>query len=200
MPSFTALLIDDHAMLRTGLAMVIRAALPGAVVLEAQSLEEAMRIESERMAVVLLDVQLPGLNGFECIAPLRRRWPETKVVMLSSHDDPGTVRMAHERGACQFVSKSQPASRLVDAIREVLSSEHGFGATVPGALEPRAPTPRQCEVLDLLNQGLSNKAIARRLELSDNTVRRHVQDLLVYFEVGSRAEAVFAARRLGMMS
>lgn len=196
MQSPRILLIDDHAMFRAGLSLVISAAIPDAKLVEAGSLDEAMSNTSDGIDVVLLDIKLNGLSGLECIALLKRKWPLTPILMLSSHDEPETVRLALARGADGFVSKAETAEKIVGAIHLALlghSPELSPGAS---SSTPRRLTPRQCEVLNLLHQGLSNKLIARQLSLSDNTVRRHVQDILEFFQVGSRSEAVFAARRL----
>ena len=109
------------------------------------------------------------------------------------------LRLALARGAAGFVSKAETADHMVQAIVGVLQ---GSSVVVPPSIDTGAArrlTPRQCEVLDLLSQGLSNKLVARRLSLSDNTVRRHVQDILEFFNVGSRAEAVVAARQQGLI-
>lgn len=199
MTSPSVLLIDDHAMFRAGLSMVITTAIPGTEIFEAGSLDEAISSSPNDVDVVLLDIKLNGLSGLEGIELLKRKWPLTPVLMLSSHDEPETVRLALARGAAGFVSKAETADRIVEAIQLVLRGH--FSGLSPASSSPaqRRLTPRQCEVLDLLHQGLSNKVIARQLSLSDNTVRRHVQDILEFFQVVSRAEAVFAARRQSMV-
>ena len=193
------LLIDDHAMFRAGLSMVISTAIPGAKIVQAGSLDEAMSSTTDGVDVVLLDIKLNGLSGLEGIGLLKCKWPLTPVLMLSSHDEPETVRLSLARGAAGFVSKAETAEKIVEAIHLVLQGD--FARLSPGACSPTRQrlTPRQCEVLDLLHQGQSNKLIARQLSLSDNTVRRHVQDILEFFQVVSRAEAVFAARRQGLV-
>jgi DNA-binding NarL/FixJ family response regulator len=195
MKSPRVLLIDDHAMFRSGLHLVITAAMPSAQVLEAGSLRDAIAGTEADVDVVLLDINLHGLSGLEGIDLLRRKWPQVPVLMLSSQCEPETVRLALTRGAAGFVSKAETADHIVQALQRALQ---GSSAALPAAADaasPRRLTPRQCEVLDLLDQGLSNKLVARQLALSDNTVRRHVQDILMFFDVGSRAEAVAAARR-----
>ena len=189
------LLIDDHAMFRSGLKMLISAAVTGSVIHEAGSLQDAIDNTPEGVDVVLLDINLRGLSGLEGIELLKRKWPLAPVLMLSSQSEPETVRLALARGAAGFVSKAETADHIVQAIGRALQ---GSPAALPDPGDvsiARRLTPRQCEVLDLLNQGLSNKLMARRLALSDNTVRRHVQDILEFFDVGSRAEAVAAARQ-----
>ena len=199
MTSPSVLLIDDHAMFRAGLSMVINTAIPGTKIFEAGSLDQAISGTPDDIDVVLLDIKLNGLSGLEGIELLKRKWPLTPVLMLSSHDEPETVRLALARGAAGFVSKAETAERIVETIHLVLRGH--FSGLPPETSSPtlRRLTPRQCEVLDLLHQGLSNKLIARQLSLSENTVRRHVQDILEFFQVESRAEAVFAARRQGLV-
>ncbi|MDP2820423.1 MAG: response regulator transcription factor [Polaromonas sp.] len=203
------LLIDDHALFRSGLAMVLKDGIAGADIAQVASLEEAMRDALPAPHVVLLDVQLQGLNGLEGIALVRRRWPDALVVMLSSQAEPRTVRQALARGAAAFVSKADTAETIVSVITTLMRGEtvvtriDGFADSQPAGLHdgarPQRLTPRQAEVLDLLCQGLSNKVIGRRLNLSENTVRGHVQATLSVLGVSSRSEAAFAARRIGLV-
>ena len=194
------LLIDDHALFRTGLRMVLDAEIQDTEIFDAGSADDAIRTAPDDIDLVLLDIKLTGLSGLESIALLKRKWPLVPILMLSAEDDPETVCQALARGAAGFVSKAEAAETIVAAVNLVLRGQ--FSELAPAASEttPRRLTPRQCEVLDLLHRGLSNKLIARQLALSDNTVRRHVQDILVFFGVASRAEAVFAARRQGLIN
>lgn len=199
MTAHRLLLIDDHAMFRTGLRMVLDTGIPEIEIFEAASTDAAMQSAPDELDVVLLDIKLTGLNGLESIALLKRKWPQLRVVMLSGEDDPATVRRAFERGAVGFVSKSATAEEIVAAVNAALQGQSALPSSPP-AMPRQGLTPRQCEVLDLLHRGLSNKLIARQLALSDNTVRRHVQDILEYFGVASRAEATYEARRQGLVS
>jgi DNA-binding NarL/FixJ family response regulator len=193
------LLIDDHAMFRAGLRMVLKSGIANLEIFEASSLNEALSGAPDSVDVVLLDIMLKGVNGLEGIALLKRRWPLVPILMLSSQDEPETVSLALARGAAVFVSKAESAERIVETIHLFLRGE--FPALPPTADDttPRRLTPRQYEVIDLLHQGLSNKLIARQLSLSENTVRRHVQDILALFGVANRSEAVFAARSQGLV-
>jgi DNA-binding NarL/FixJ family response regulator len=195
------LVIDDHAMFRCGLRMVLQAHMPDTDVIEAASLDEATRSGLTKPDLILLDIELQGLNGLECIAVLRGRWARTPVIMLSSHANPSMVRQAMARGAAAFVAKADSASTLVAAISKVLQ---GSSASPCSSVETRSTavhlTPRQLEVLDLVSQGLPNKTIGRRLGLSENTVRGHGQALLEVLKVSSRSEAAFVARRLGLIA
>lgn len=199
MPAPRILLVDDHAMFRSGLGMVISAAMPDTKIIEAGSINEASSLPPDQIDLVLLDIKLNGLSGMEGIAQLKRKWPLTPVLMLSSLDEPQITRQALERGAAGFVSKAETAEKIIEAIVRVLGGHFGELSPADSLPAERRLTPRQCDVLDLLHQGLSNKLIARQLALSNNTVRRHVQDILEFFQVVSRAEAVVAARQQGLI-
>jgi DNA-binding NarL/FixJ family response regulator len=204
MKKIRIMLIDDHAMFRSGLRMVLHESLPDTEIIEAGTLNEAMQCAPDQLDVVLLDIKLPGLNGVDGIALIKRRWPQVPVLMLSSQDEPETVHMALARGATCFISKADTAERIVTLLEMVLRGDifaqldqANSGGNIPGMLQHL--TPRQCEVLDLLCKGMSNKLIARELDLSENTVRGHVQAILGFLQVSSRSEAVFAARNRGLV-
>jgi DNA-binding NarL/FixJ family response regulator len=184
--------------------MVLAAGIAGLEVAEAASLEEALRTSMQEPALVLLDIQLHGLNGLEGIALVRRKWPQALVVILSSEVSPQKVRLAMERGAAAFVSKAEPAAKILAVIGQLRQglpvAAGGLPACEGGTDAQPLLTPRQSEVLDLMCQGLSNKLIGRRLNLSENTVRGHVQAVLAALQVSSRSEAGFAARQRGLVA
>lgn len=195
----TLLLIDDHALFRSGVALLLSGGVPNAVIHEAGSLDEALRLTHCTPSLILLDVQLQGVSGLEGITLLKQKWPNCTIVMVSAFDMIDMVEEARVRGALSFISKAEKPERMLEQVRQVLG-----GHTVPPKSEPAAGsrvhlTARQVEVLDLLSQGLSNKSIGRRLDLSENTVRGHVQAILSALSVSGRVEAAFAARRLGII-
>lgn len=200
------LLIDDHVLFRTGLRMVLNASIANLQMQEAGSLEEATRLTAEPPDLVLLDIKLNGLNGLDGIAVLNRKWPQAAIVILSSDAASSTVHSALARGAAAFVSKADPPDTILSVIRQVLQGEPVTTTPQPAssadgrALTRQLLTPRQCEVLDLLCQGLSNRVIGQRLNLSEHTVRGHVQALLAALQVSSRSEAGYAARRLSLVN
>jgi DNA-binding NarL/FixJ family response regulator len=198
MPSPTIYLIDDHPMFRSGLGMLINMALPEATLFEASTLDEALSAPPARVDVVLLDIKLNGASGLDAIELLRRQWPTVAVLMLSSQDEPETIRLAMDRGAAGFVSKAETSKKIIENIQRVFLS-HTSARQSPDAPPERRLTPRQSEVLQLLHKGYSNKKIAQALTLSENTVRRHVQGILEFFDSPSRAEAVFAAVKVGLV-
>lgn len=199
-------LIDDHAIFRTGLRMVLEASFEQAVILEAGALCDAINGTESQPDIVLLDIKLPGLVGTEGIELLKRKWPQTVVLMLSSLDEPEIVRLAIARGAEGFISKASSADDIIQAITRALNGQLQSGdinglndAGCETASQPPRLTPRQLEVLEWLCQGMSNKLIGRKLALSENTVRGHVQAILAFLMVSSRAEAAFEARRKGLV-
>ncbi|KTT35592.1 response regulator [Pseudomonas rhizoryzae] len=193
----TLLLIDDHALFRSGIALVLAVGLPLVTIREASSLEDALRLNEVEPQLVLLDVQLQGISGLEGITAIRGKWPQAKIVMVSAFDLSEVVREAVRRGALEFISKTEQPERLLQKIRVLLDGDLPEGPVLASD-RPRL-TPRQIEVLELLSQGLSNKLIGRRLELSEHTVRGHVQALLAALRVASRTEAIYTARRLGLL-
>jgi DNA-binding NarL/FixJ family response regulator len=201
MPLLHLLLIDDHALFRSGLRLVLLQGMDDVEVLEAASLEQAVRTTDEPPALVLLDIQLQGVNGLEGLGLLRQRWPQVPVVMLSSIATPDTIAQALARGAAAFVSKGDTPEKIIAVIRHTLAHLQQTPLAGSAPAKPSAPrlTPRQCEVLDLLCEGLPNKLIARRLQVSEFTVRGHVQAVLGLLGVNSRSQATFAARQNGLI-
>jgi DNA-binding NarL/FixJ family response regulator len=200
MTTIRILLIDDHAMFRAGLRMVLERDLPGVEFFEAGCLNDAIECAPDNVDVVLLDIHLNGLNGLDGIALLNRKWPLVPVLMLSSQDAPEIIELALARGAADFVSKAETPDNIIAAINRVLLGEFSASPAQKSIQPATRLTTRQLEVLHLLHQGHSNKTIARQLALSENTVRRHVQDILEFFGVTNRSEAVFAAQRRGLVS
>ena len=197
------LLIDDHALFRSGLQMVLASGLDSVEIGEMASVEEAIRLVPGVPDIVLLDIQLQGLNGLDGILLLEQRWPSASIVVLSSDTTSQAQQRALQLGAVAFVSKADSADNIIALIERIRSGQQAAPAALAVATgDPARPrlTPRQCEVLELLCQGLSNKMIGRRLELSENTVRWHVQALLTALQASSRSEAAFLARRCGLVN
>mgnify|MGYP003436439736 CR=1 FL=1 len=152
---------------------------------EAASLEEALLSADESFDLVLLDVQLEGINGLDGIALLKRKWPCAKVLMVSATQDTHIRVEALKRGALGFISKSEPPSRMLELVGQVLAGLRPMHARQESAaaLETSVRlSPRQHEVLELLGLGLPNKLIGRRLNVTENTVRGHVGTISVSAE------------------
>lgn len=200
MPLLRILLIDDHPLFRAGMRMVLLDGIADVDILEAGTLEQAVHICMEPPTLVLLDIQLRGVNGLEGLGLLKSRWPDVPVIMLSAMHDADTVALATARGAAAFVPKSETLEMILQVIRQTMAGTLPVNGPSGSATvsKPRL-TPRQCEILDLLSEGLSNKVIARRLGLSEFTVRGHVQAVLGLLGVSSRAQATTEARRCGLI-
>jgi DNA-binding NarL/FixJ family response regulator len=203
MPPTSILIVDDHALFRSGLRLVLATDLADVHIYEASSIHEAIHSAYPEPSVILLDIELNGLSGLDGIALLKRNWPQAEVVMLSSDTLSATAQLALARGATAFVTKAETAKKILSLVQSIISQKYSHSD--PVALTQQACnanlqlTARQSEVLDLLSKGLSNKVIARELHCAENTVRGHVQAILLFFNVSSRSEAVYAAKQQGII-
>ncbi len=199
------LIVDDHSLFRSGLQLVLCADLANIEVLEANSIHDALQQTLTPPAIILLDIELNGLNGLDGISLLKREWPQAAIVMLSSDTSATTAQLAMERGANAFVTKAETAKKIVAIVQQILEQKNSNQPSqtlkhTDDTLATAAQlTTRQYEVLDLLCKGLSNKVIARQLGCAENTVRGHVQAILAFFNASSRSEAVYAAKLQGVI-
>ncbi len=205
------LVCDDHVMLAEGLTALLRAAEGIDVVGSAGSVAEVLEMAAMTTPdVIVLDYDLPDGTGVEALEELRRCAPDARVVMLTAFaDDPILVR-AIEAGCAGFLTKQKATADLVDAVRLVAAGEAVIPPDMLARLLPRfrrgdvsspvALTPREQEVLELLATGATSAGMARDLEVSPNTIRNHVQAILVKLGAHSRLEAVAIAVREGLVS
>lgn len=215
------LVIDDHALIRESLRGVLSELKPETAVLEATNARETMGLVADNpdLALILLDLGLPDRDGFDVLGELRARHPTIPVVVLSAHHDRANVVRALDLGALGFIPKTAQRQVLASAISLVLSGGIYIPPEILGRQEALAPpergtaqrlakkpatsprdlglTDRQVEVLALLMQGKSNKAIGRVLDLAEPTVRNHVTAVLKALNVTNRTEAVIAVVELG---
>lgn len=192
----TLVLVDDHVMFREGMSLLLRLRLPELRVLEAGSLHLALRLlERQRQPVdlVMLDLELRDSRGLATLDRLRGDWPRLPVLVVSGSLDESLAGEALRRGASGFLSKSVGSDRLIETLRRTLLVDAG---EAPERAEPLSD--RQQEVLGLLLEGKSNKLICRELDLSEATVKSHLQAIFRKLEVSSRTQAVLAAMRLGL--
>lgn len=202
------LIIDDHPVLRDGLASLLKQAGPDTVVVEAPDAREGVSM-AERLTdldLVILDLSMPGMPGFEALSELGRRRPDLPVIVLSSSEDPKDVRKALASGALGYVPKSASQHVLLAAIRLVLNGDLYIPPLIldpvagdarqqaSGSGHPGTLTARQIEVLALISEGKPNKTIATELALSEKTVKAHITAIFRALNVVNRTQAAAAAR------
>jgi DNA-binding NarL/FixJ family response regulator len=199
------LIIDDHPVVREGLAALLRPFEPDAEILQASTRAEGLQLARANpdLDLVFMDLKMPGEGGASSIAEFGRRCPQLPLIVISSSESPADVREALAAGALGYVPKSAAPHTVVGAMKLVLSGEIYIP---PLMLEPgvrsepaRRLTERQLGVLELLCNGASNKEIARRLSLSEKTVKAHVTAILRELGVGNRTQAARAASAAGLI-
>ncbi|MHA6252375.1 response regulator [Oceanobacillus sp. CAU 1775] len=215
-------LIDDHKLFREGVKRILEFEPQFKVVAEGDDGTEASKLVKENNPdVVLMDINMPNINGIEATADLVRYFPDTKIIILSIHDDESYVTHALKTGAQGYLLKEMDSDSLIEAIRVVseggsylhpkvthnlvkeyrrLASESGSGKN-ERTVEYRKPlhllTKRECQVLQLLADGKSNRAVAETLYISEKTVKNHVSNILQKMNVNDRTQAVVTAIRNG---
>ena len=200
---------DDHPLFRGALRQAVAHALADVTVSEVGSLEALGQAlaESADVDLILLDLAMPGVQGFSGLLFLRAAHPELPVIVVSANDDPTVIRRCIEFGALGFLSKTAEVAQMGEAIKAVL---HGSVWTPPG-IDLSDPvdhetadmvrrlstlTPQQVRVLMMLSEGLLNKQIAYELGVSEATVKAHVSAILTKLNVDSRTQAVIAAAKI----
>jgi DNA-binding NarL/FixJ family response regulator len=215
-PPLRVVVADDHPVFRDGLHLTLDDEPDMEVVAAVADGDAAVAAALEHRAdVVLMDLRMPGGGGVVATASIASQQPETKVVVLTMSDDDDSVFAALRAGARGYLLKEAESEDVVRAVRAVAAGEAVFGPRIAdrviaffstAGLRAATATPfpqlteREREVLDLVGRGCDNEAIARRLFLSQKTVRNHVSSCLTKLQVASRAEAVALARDAGLGS
>jgi len=200
--SATVIVADDHPLIREALRHALAKLTPPPRVLEAANLPEAMKLLEQEGTVdlAILDLNMPGMNGFAGLAELRSSEPALPVAIVSATTDQDVVRRAMELGASGFIPKTLPLGAIAEAIHAILSGEIWLpdGEPPPASEEMTRRlgdlTPQQLRVLAMISQGLPNKQIAYALSVGEPTVKAHVTAILRKLGVSSRTQAVIAAR------
>ena len=210
------LLVDDHTLFREALLHVLNQLDDKVFILEAANAEEAAQIvsRSRNLDLILLDIDLPGVDGLTALPDLRELAPTVPIVVLSGSETSSHVTRALENGAIGYIPKSCSSHEMLAALRIILQGDiylpprlmGKLGATLLAsgtASEGNSPSPlltcRQIEVLELMARGLPNKSIARTLNVAEGTVKLHVAAILRALDARNRTEAVMQASKLGLL-
>ena len=216
MASIRVLLADDHALMRHGLRLIIDSQEDMEVVGEASDGFEALELAEElRPDIILMDIAMPRCDGLEATRRVKRRLPEIKIIVLTIHEEAGSLLEAVWSGARGFLLKKARADELIAALRGVLKVEAHLSPLMTGKLvdefirltkiSSSLPvienplTPREKEVLREIVRGADNKQIAALLTITVNTVKKHVSSILTKLGVQDRRQAAERASRLGLV-
>jgi DNA-binding NarL/FixJ family response regulator len=211
------LLVDDHALFREALLHVLNQLGSQTVILEAANAEEAWQLISHtnNLDLILLDIDLPGLDGLTALPSLRGLAPTVPVVVLSGSETSQHVKLALDNGAVGYIPKSCSSHEMLAALRIVMQGDIYVPPKLLGKLSSFALNPsdsvdnghshttltaRQIEVLDRMAKGLPNKSIAKELDMAEGTVKLHVAAILRILVARNRTEAVVLATQLGLLS
>jgi DNA-binding NarL/FixJ family response regulator len=206
---YRIVLADDHPLFRDALRLTLQDALGDVSFDEAGSLNEVVELlaSADDVDLVLLDLKMPGVQGFSGLALVRAQFPLIPVVVVSGTEDSSVIVRALSLGAAGFIPKSTPVPAMHTAVSAVLEG----GEWIPEGIDPDATvdreadeiarrmstlTPQQMRVLMMLREGLLNKQIAYELSVSEATIKAHVSAILQKLKVESRTQAVIAASRL----
>lgn len=198
------LVVDDHALLRTGVANIINQEAELEVVAEAANGVEAVAaFERHRPDVTLMDLRMPEMEGVEAVRRIRAIDPQARVVVLTTYDADEDIARALQAGAKAYILKDIAAAALVTCIRDVLAGKTYLAPSAAAKLAERVTqvqlTPRELAALRLLADGHSNKEIGTALTISERTVKTHLGHLFEKLGVTSRTEAVRVATRRGLV-
>jgi DNA-binding NarL/FixJ family response regulator len=202
------IIVDDHSMFRNALRGALSSFMPGITFVEAGALEalQAFLEDGNDTELVLLDLHMPNVSGLTGLLQIRAQYPEIPVVIVSGADDNTTIRRCLDYGASGFVSKSSPVEDIGAAIEAVRRGDvwtpRSFDPAMPGDPADRdlagkitSLTPQQIRVLRMLGEGLLNKQIAFKLNVSEATIKAHVSAILQKLKVDSRTQAVIAIQK-----
>src|ERR1700689_2037979 len=188
------MVVDDHPLMRVGVASIVNARSDMTVVAQAGTGEEAVTLFSKhRPDVTLMDLRLPGMSGVDSIRSIRETHPRARFVVLTTYEGDADIHRALEAGAQGYVIKGMPYQTLVEALQRVHKGGRFLPPPVARALASRMPdsdlSSREMEVLQLLMSGKKNKDIANFLGITEATVKSHVSAILMRLNVNDRTEA-----------
>lgn len=199
------ILADDHVMVRDGLRPYVQKIEDGVVVVDVGNVDDAMKqLALAPVDLVILDLKMPGMNGFQGLISIKTQYPDVRCVILSAVADRDHVLESIRLGADGFIPKSLSGAAMVSALQLILSGERFIPAMLVDAHTPQSPssvdslpqallsklTPRERDILRLLREGLPNKMIATRLDVSEVTVKSHLGNVFRKLQVQNRLQAM----------
>lgn len=196
--------VDDHRIVREGIALIINQQPDMTVVALASAGEEAVDLfKRHRPDVTLMDLRLRTMSGIDAIRAIRREDPEARIVVLTMYEGDEDIHRALEAGAMTYLLKDTLSDDLIRVVRDVYSGKRPMGPGVEARLAERASHPtltrREVEVMELLAQGLRNKEIAASLGISEGTIQVHVKSIFAKLSVNDRTAAVRVALQRGIV-
>jgi DNA-binding NarL/FixJ family response regulator len=198
------LCVDDHRLMREGIARIVGVQPDMTVVAEASNGEEAIeQFVRHRPDVTLMDLQLPAMNGVQAIRAIRHKHVDARIVVLTMYHGDEDIHRAIDAGAMGYLLKDTVPDDLIRVIREVHSGQRAIPPEIAAALEQRASQPtltyRELQVLELLATGKRNKEIAAALGISGDTASAHIKNIFLKFNVHDRTAALAEALRRGII-
>jgi DNA-binding NarL/FixJ family response regulator len=198
------LVVDDHPMLREGVAAVLQLREDMQLVGEAENGAEAVaRFRELRPDIVLMDLQMPEMNGVQAIEAIRREAPHAKIVVLTTYEGDVQALRAMKAGAAGYLLKSSLRKELIETIREVHAGRKHLSAEIAGKIAVHAIdeqlSDREVDILRLVAEGHANKQIAWKLAISEETVKAHLKNIFGKLDVTDRTRAVTVAVRRGII-
>jgi DNA-binding NarL/FixJ family response regulator len=198
------LCVDDHRLVREGVALIIDRESDMQVVALAANGEEAVALfKRERPDVTLMDLQLPVLSGLDAIKEIRREDPDARIIVLTMYQGDEDIHRALSAGAATYLLKDTLSDDLIRFVREVHTGRRPLRPEVKARLDERAAqptlTPREIQVMELVAAGKRNKEIASILGISEETVQVHLKNIFVKLKVSERTAAVNVALRRGIV-
>jgi DNA-binding NarL/FixJ family response regulator len=201
----SVLIVDDHPLLREGVAAVLEAEVDITVAGEARDGVEAVALFEQLLPdIVLMDLQMPGMDGVDAIGAIKARAPDARIIVLTTYAGDVRALRALKAGASGYLLKSSLRRELIDTIRAVRGGQRYLHPQVAHDIAVNAIgdplSEREIDVLKFVSAGLANKAIARALSLSEDTVKGHMRSIFAKLDVTDRTQAVTVAHRRGIIA
>ena len=203
--SIRVLIVDDHPIVRIGLAMMIKYETGMELAAEASNGQEAVALFGEhRPDVTLMDLRMPEMSGVDAISTIRKEFANARFIILTTYDGDEDIHRGLQAGAKAYLLKDAPAEEILAAIRKVYGGKSHIptevGAKLAERMQSEDLSPREVEVIQLMAQGKSNREIGDVLKITEGTVKYHVNNILSKLQVHDRTQAVITALKRGIAS